>query len=339
MLHAAPLPPISVVVCTRDRPALLARCLAALQELDYPACEVVVVDSASRSSDTAQVVAATPYRYVREAQPGLDIARNRGAAEAQHAIIAYIDDDALAAPGWLRGMASAFSAPEVALVTGRVLPAELATLAQRLFEQYSGMDKGTQPRIFQRRTLRPPELIAVQHVGVGANMALRRSALAALGGFDPALDVGRPAGGAGDLDLFHRALAAGLTLRYEPSALAYHRHRREMHELWQQLYQNGQSFGVYLLKLGSRRTVPRRAVVRFALGWVGGWLLARLAACLLGRLHFPLELIWAELWGALHAPAAYRATYRHTTERMLQEHEKEYMHDAEPELSAPTSQQ
>jgi glycosyltransferase involved in cell wall biosynthesis len=338
MLPAASLPPISVVVCTRDRPALLARCLTALQQLDYPAYEVVVVDSASRSSDTAQVVAATPYRAVREERPGLDIARNRGAAEAQHAIIAYIDDDALAAPGWLRGVAHGFAAPEVALVTGRVLPAELETRAQRLFEQYSGMDKGTQPRTFRRGALRPRELIAVQHVGVGANMALRRSALALLGGFDLALDVGTPAGGAGDLDLFHRALAAGLTLRYEPTALAYHRHRREMRDLWRQLYQNGQSFGVYLLKLWSRRSVPRRAVARFALGWVGGWLLARLAACLLGRLHFPLALVWAELWGALHAPAAYRATYRHTADRMSGEREKEYANDAQPELSAPTRQ-
>ena len=63
-------PPITVVVCTRDRPELLAGCLAALARLRYPDHEVVVVDNASRDAATAQLVATTPFRYVREDRPG-----------------------------------------------------------------------------------------------------------------------------------------------------------------------------------------------------------------------------------------------------------------------------
>ncbi len=110
--------------------------------------------------------------------------------------------------------------------------------------------------------------------------------------------------------MFHRLLTAGLTLRYEPAALVRHQHRRDMAGLQRQLYHNGRSFGVYLLKIWHDKTVSRWETASFALRWLGGWLLARLINRLIGRLHFPLSLVWAELWGALHAPWAYWATYQ-----------------------------
>jgi len=51
--HRDPLP-VSVVVCTRDRPEMLAVCLKTLQALQYPAHEVVVVDNAPSSPATAE---------------------------------------------------------------------------------------------------------------------------------------------------------------------------------------------------------------------------------------------------------------------------------------------
>jgi glycosyltransferase involved in cell wall biosynthesis len=304
-------PPISVVVCTRDRAELLQRCLSSLRHLDYLPYEVVVIDNASRDDATARVVAATPFRYVHEERPGLDWARNRGIAEARHDIIAYIDDDAQANSSWLQGLAAAFADPLVAAVTGLVVPSEFVTPAQRLFEQYGGMGKGITARQFQRASLRPHDLIAVHHLGVGANMAFRRKVFTDVGYFDTALDVGTPAWGGGDLDMFHRVLAAGLTLRYEPTAIVYHQHRRELAALRRQLYANGRSFGVYLLKVWKQQSVDRGAVAQFAIRWIGGWLVRRWISCLLGRLDFPYTLVWAELWGACSAPWIYYATYRH----------------------------
>jgi glycosyltransferase involved in cell wall biosynthesis len=304
-------PPISVVVCTRDRTAFLERCLGSLLALDYPAYEVIVVDNAPRDDATARLAASLPVRYVREPRPGLDRARNRGIAEARHDLIAFTDDDARADPGWLSALARAFADPEVAAVTGLVAPAELETPAQEYFERvYGGMGKGPRPRMFRRERMRPKQLIGIQAVGVGANMAFRRAVLAATGGFDPALDVGTPSSGGGDLDMFHRVVAGGWTLRYEPAALVWHQHRREMEALFRQLSNDGRSFGVYLLKRWRQREVPRKSLVRFTLLDWCPWLAGRVVLGLLGRHPMPLRLLWANLWGALHAPWAYAATYR-----------------------------
>jgi GT2 family glycosyltransferase len=289
---------ITVVVCTRDRAPSLARCLASLARLDPPAAEVLVVDNAPRDESTRETVAATPFRYVREDRPGLDRARNRGIAEAGHGVIAFTDDDVEVQPGWLGALAAAFRDPAIAGVTGRVLPASQETRAERLFQAYgNGMDKGKRPRAFDPAALAPADLLRTQDLGVGANMAFRRSTLEAVGGFDPDLDAGTPAAGAGDLDLFHRLLCAGFVLRYEPAAIVLHHHRRTMEELRRQLRDNGHSYAVYLRKVWRERSVPRPAVARFAAGWAV-WLAGRVVLGLLGRRRLPLRLLWAELAGA-----------------------------------------
>ena len=131
------------------------------------------------------------------------------------------------------------------------------------------MGKGFHSRDFCPDRLTVRERLCSQHAGVGANMAIRRDWLAARGGFDTALDVGTPAHGGGDLDMFHRTLAAGGTLRYQPSAIVHHYHRREMRALRRQLYDNGRAFGVYLI---SRVRCGERgeAVIAYAAG-CGGW--------------------------------------------------------------------
>ena len=306
------MPPISVVVCTRDRAPSLARCLASLNALDYERFEVIVVDNASRDRSTAEVVAKTPFGYVREERPGLDWARNRGAAEARHDIIAYTDDDVRVDPQWLRGVAHAFASPQTTAMTGLVLPGELETRAQHLFQVYSrGMSKGTKAKQFNGAAMSARDRITTHFLGVGANMAFRRSALLRLGGFDTALDVGTPSAGGGDLDMFHRVLMAGGAIRYEPRALVWHYDRRTMEGLRQQLYNNGRAFGVYLVKCWRTGQVGRRHVADYAFGIWGRWLVGRVVLKLLCRHRLPLRLLWAELWGALHAPSAYVATYRH----------------------------
>lgn len=305
------LPAISVVICTRDRPDHLRGALAAATSIDYPRFEVVVVDSASTTDETARVAAAFPVRYVREEVPGLDRARNRGVREARHDIVAFTDDDACADAGWLRAIAEGFERADVGAVAGYVAPLEMDTPAQHLFELvYGGMGHGLHRRSVRRDELFVRELIQASGFGCGANMAFRRSVLEELGGFDPALDSGTPSGGAGDVDMLHRVLAAGHALVYEPAALVWHAHRREMEGLRRQLFDNGRSFGCYLLTCARNRTVSRARLAQFALGtWLWRWLLRRTIRP--GRL--PRSLVLAELQGALASPYYYlrsRATAR-----------------------------
>jgi GT2 family glycosyltransferase len=181
-----------------------------------------------------------------------------------------------------------------------------------------GMDKGEAARELRWDRLSPFGRIAVQAAGAGANMAFRRAALEAIGGFDPGLDLGTPARGAGDLDLFHRFLEAGFVLRYEPTAVVRHHHRREMPQLRRQLRDNGRSFGVYLLKLwreGKGDPRARAAVAAFTFLRWAPWLASRVVRGALGLHALPLPLLWDELAGALSAPRAFAEVQRAEIQR------------------------
>ncbi len=219
---------ISVVICTRNRPENLAGCLQALRQQQCPPGEIIVVDNAPADDRTKELAAAWGVRYVREERPGLDFARNCGFRSATQGVVAYVDDDARPASDWVAVLAAAFATHGVAAVTGNVAPAELVTHEQCLFEWvYGGMRHGFERWLFRRDLLSTTELLWANLCGVGTNMAFRRQVLHDLCGFDPALDVGGPAGGGGDLELFHRLVAAGYSLLYEPAAVVWHMHRRD----------------------------------------------------------------------------------------------------------------
>ncbi len=235
---------MSVVICTRDRPAELARCLASFPRQTRPPDEIVVVDNASRTKDTRTVCRQAGVLYVHEPRPGLDIARNTGAKASSGEIVAYTDDDVVLHPRWLERLGAAFDAPEIWAVTGLVLPAELATPAQWHFERYWGFGRG-----FQRRDFGPDFLQSNNSrgcpawlIGAGASMAFRRTVFDQAGYFDERLDVGA-AGCSGDSEFWHRILCAGGTCRYEPASVAFHYHRRDWVALRKQIraYMRGHS--------------------------------------------------------------------------------------------------
>ena len=299
-----PLPPISVVICTRDRTDLLKGALEAILAVDYPDREIIVIDNAPSNTSTAELVARLPVRYVKEERPGLDWARNRGIAEARHEIIAFTDDDVRPDVGWLRGMAAGFADPEIMAVSGLVAPAELETEAQIQFEfGYGGMLQYVHSFKVDGSKLSARELLWASAYGVGANMAFRRQVFAEVGTFDPALDVGTATRGGGDIELFHRILAKGYSTFYAPRAFVWHVHRRSGEALSRQLRDNGRGFGAYLLTCDRNRTVSRLEILRFAWSeWVSGWMLRRLRR----PGWFPRKLIVSELLGALQSPFAYR---------------------------------
>lgn len=196
---------ISVIVCTRDRPESLDRCLRSLLRCSPPANEIIVVDNGPVVGATRRLVQHYPgVRYVSEPKPGLDIARNTGIDHSGGVIVAFVDDDVTVHPDWVARLAECFSDPQVMAATGLVLPAELKTAAQGLFELHWGFNRGYRvmtydPHYFKR--LKPWGVPAWQ-VGAGANMAFRREVFGLVGTFDIRLDVGA-AGCSGDSELWY----------------------------------------------------------------------------------------------------------------------------------------
>jgi glycosyltransferase involved in cell wall biosynthesis len=309
--NEAELLPISVVICTRDRALSLERTLQSLACQDYPNFEVVVVDNCSRDKEVKQVIEKSGFRYAYQEHPGLDWARNLGIQEARHAIVAFIDDDALATPGWLRGLAHGFSDREVMAVTGLVLPAELESPAQIDFESYGGMGKGFASFTIRKEQVPGQAILWASAWGVGTNMAFRKALFDAIGKFNVALDVGTPTGGGGDIEFFFRCVAAGYTLRYEPAALVRHVHRRDAASLDRQVYYNGRSFPAYLMTIAGNNPEFRLMALRFGLRqWLWGWLIKRWITGKMQGDYLTAHFAGVELRGALSSLGAYRRSRR-----------------------------
>jgi GT2 family glycosyltransferase len=295
-------PRCTVAVCTRDRPNDLRGCLAALSALPDDGQEVLVVDNAPTTDETLKVVEDfAGVLYAREDRPGLDVARNRALREARGDVVAFTDDDAMPDKGWLRGLARNFEDPLVLCAAGLTMPAELDTDAQDSFERESSFGRGFARRVFDAATHDPHHSAPM---GAGVNMAVRRSILARLGGFDEALDAGTPTRSGGDRDLFTRVLAAGYRVVYDPAALVWHRHRRDPRALRSAI--QGYGTGVYAALTKSLLVDGELKAPLLAWGWFRHNQLPALFGSLLRRpRRRSLRLILAELWGCALGPWAY----------------------------------
>ncbi|WP_312163641.1 glycosyltransferase [Phenylobacterium sp.] len=271
------LPTASVVICTRDRPDELRRCLSSLPSQTLQPLEVIVVDNASTSDVTRLNALAANAVYVREDRPGLDYARNTGAAKARGEIVVYTDDDVLLHPAWLENIVAAFDAPRIGAVTGLVLPAVLETPAQHHFETFWSFARGYERKEFTPEAFRARrETFPAWEIGAGASMAFRREVFDKVGGFDERLDVGR-AGCSGDSEYWYRLLANDYACRYEPTAVAFHYHRASDEGLASQLfhYMRGHAAALLVQFERTRRIANlRRALLGLPL-WYGRRLLKR----------------------------------------------------------------
>ncbi|MBE9100502.1 glycosyltransferase [Vacuolonema iberomarrocanum] len=303
------MPRVTVAVCTRDRPDDMKLCLEALCQLDYPNLEILVVDNAPKTEGTKTLIDNhyPQVRYIREPRPGLDWARNRAILEATGEIIAYTDDDVVVDKGWVKAIAQTFvENPEVMAITGLVAPYELETEAQVLFEDYGGFGRGFEQKWYQVQPGQsfPWQWLGAGQFGTGANMAFRRSVFDKIGYFDPALDVGTPTNGGGDLEMYFRVLKAGHTLVYEPKALIWHRHRRDYAQLRRQISFNG---SLYALWFSIALAYPEEILscLKIAVWWMFYWNVRRTLVAALHKTQFPKDLILAEFQGAFAGMLAY----------------------------------
>lgn len=222
MAQGSPVPDISMIVCTRERPAALAHCLASIRAAAAAApqieVELILVDN-SASASAAPVLAAMGAqanlraRQVHEPVQGLARARNAALQAARADILAFTDDDCRLAPDYFAGLIRAFEeAGGPAVMGGRV------TLGD--------------PRDFEY-TVRPGEQAERFHDGLvpggfllGCNMAFDRTAFAQIGLFDTRFGAGGLFRSAEDTDYVVRAYEAGVPVIYAPHFAVSHHHGR-----------------------------------------------------------------------------------------------------------------
>lgn len=213
---------LSVVVCTRGRPAQLRACLDRFRRLAGGAdWELVVVNNGS-GDGTSDVLrsyareAPHPLKVLEEPRPGLGGARNRGWRGAAGELIAFTDDDCYPADDYLDRIVGCFEEASLGFVGGRVLlfdPTDFPITIQELDHRVE-----IEPCAFV-----PAGLIH------GANFAFRREVLEAIGGFDPGFGAGTPFA-CEDVDAVARAAAAGWWGAYDPGPVVYHHHGRKTGE-------------------------------------------------------------------------------------------------------------
>ncbi len=311
---------ISVVVPTCAAGDRILSCVRAiLQHADRP-LEVIVVENrpGAGSSVRANLLDAfghdTRVRYAEEPRPGLSNARNAGLDSARGGLVAFVDDDVIVDEHWLSSLRSVHDAhPDVACITGLILPLELETEAQILIERFSALAKGCSARRFSLDTPRedmPLFPYTAGHFGSGANMAFSRAVLRALGGFDPVLGTGTPGRGGEDLDVCIRLILTGHTVLYEPRALAWHRHPDTMERLERHAFSYGAGLGAmvtkHLLYGGERRRLARLIPggIRYLLDMGSRKNITK------GR-DFPRRLERRERLGILYGPVAYLHSRQH----------------------------
>lgn len=279
---------VSIIICTKDRPADLARAIASVRAADEIGreAEIVVVEEADAPRDMPGV------RYVHLPRDGRGFghARNVGVREAKGDVLLFIDDDCEAGRGWAASLAAPFREDARLLgVAGAVLVRNCGAIGYA--ENVLGFPGGGLRYLHEAEG----RVVPTRHLST-CNCAYRRQAVLDAGGF---IEEARMGGE--DFLLAERVSAQGPCL-YAPDAVVYHRPRGSFHAIFRWFMRRGQSevrlvrfvrdpsrFRAFLL----RSSWTLRAVIAAAVvaqwPWLLGWLPAAAglyAGVLLWRFRF-----------------------------------------------------
>ncbi|MGC8862117.1 MAG: glycosyltransferase [Armatimonadota bacterium] len=261
---------VSVIVCTWNRCETVLRCLRSLEAQTCPkdCYEVVVVDNNSTDDTPAAVSdlasrSDMSVRYVREDRQGLSHARNTGIEAARGEVLAFIDDDCTAEPGYVQAILEVFEDATVDAAAGKVtcvLPRDLVTDLPQGFDaarKVAHLDLGP-----QRRRMEPHEY------ALGCNLIVRKVPAVSVGCFRTDMGYAGESKVVGeDTDFWDRLRAAGASMFWEPRAAVLHRvgpERFSKTAFRKAAYCYGQ--GSAIRRLGTRCGAARRAgaVLRFS---------------------------------------------------------------------------
>lgn len=212
---------ISLIVCTRNRASRLPEFFSHVSLLEFRSddWELILVDHAS-TDDTSDVIrrfaaaAPAPVRLLRSGAPCLVDAKNEAIASARGDILAFTDDDCYPRPEYLHALADVFDEHRIGVAGGRVV-------------LHDPTDARLSIRDAETPTDIPPRTFVRAGTIHGANMAVRRDVVRAVGGFDPLFGPGSPCVAAEDVEYVARAVWAGWRARFDPRPVVAHHHGRK----------------------------------------------------------------------------------------------------------------
>lgn len=209
---------VSVIIVTLNRPDYVCRCLECLVAQVPPPEQIIVVDASADDQTRRVAEDFSPVLYLRNDNGfgRMTASRNIGLKAAIGSIIAFLDDDAFAHPGWLAGLRAAYTDDTVGAVGGRALnnqPNEAQTGVSEI-----GSLRAT-GELVGNFAAEPEEVIEVDHI-MGCNMSFRRDVVARLGGFRE--DYPGISGVREDSDMCMRVKRLGCRILFSPLACVDH---------------------------------------------------------------------------------------------------------------------
>ena len=266
-----------MVVCAYNAADTLEDNLRSLEQLTYPDYEIILVNDGSKDQTSAIGHRFAKVRVIDTPNGGLSAARNVGLAEATGEIVAYTDADTRVDRDWLTFLVQPFLTSDVVGSGGpNVVPPDDPPIAQCIARAPGGP---THVLLDDR---------IAEHVP-GCNMAFRRDALLAIGGFNP---IYLRAGD--DVDVCWRLQARGWKIGFASAALVWHHHRSSVKAYWRQQVGYGEG-ETWLMAHHPEKFLDGRMLWR-------------------GRIYSPLPFVrslWgtrinAGVWGTAAFPSVYR---------------------------------
>lgn len=239
-------PTVSIIVVSRGRAADLPLCLLGISQLDYPSFEVVLVADSEGIDAARNLTFFDDLKVVEFNKANISAAHNLGIAEAAGEVVAFIDDDAVPEPTWLRYLVAGFSEPDVAASGGFVIGRNGISF-QWQARSVDCTGKAQELDVDEEKTsvLTPSNGRAIKTEGT--NMALRRDVIVQMGGFDPAFRFYLD-----ETDVNFRLMQVGHRTAIAPLAQVHHGYKasatRRSDRVPTDLSQIGASLVVFLRK-------------------------------------------------------------------------------------------
>lgn len=236
----------SVIIPTFNRPRDLARCLLALNRLDYPKdeFEVVVVDDGGGANLEPVLEPYRPHihlRLLRQPNSGPAAARNNGAAHAIGGLLAFVDDDCEPHSDWLRALETRLTRFPAALIGGCVLnglPRNPNDAASQEITDFLHSHFNPDPE--------HGRFFASNNIAVAAELYRQ------IGGFDAAF----MRSASEDRDLCDRWLGRGWQLVAAPDAIVLHSRNMSLQGFWKQHFLYGRGAFAYATARRRRSSGP-----------------------------------------------------------------------------------